>query len=114
MARQRGALDRRLLDLRSVTAEVLATVLKEHDCSRPECPACGYVPTRRQRVCRSVAVAQGLVRGRAPRWAGDEPAEVPGLGAAEGGGDQRELFNADQVMGTGDGSRRGAAGRGGG
>lgn len=77
MARQRGALDRRLLDVRSVAAEVLAAVLKEHDCSDGRaCAACGYRPTRRRPVCRSVAVAQGLRWGRALRWAGDDPSVV--------------------------------------
>lgn len=76
MARQRGAVDPRLLDLRSRSAltAVIEEVLREHDCSGEECAACGYRPTRRQRVCRSVAVAQGLRAGRVPRW--NEP-EAP-------------------------------------
>lgn len=111
MARRRGALDRRLLDGRSVTGEVLVAVLKEHDCSRSECPACGYVPTRRQRVCRSVTVAQGLVCGRAPRWTGDEPAEVSGEGATGGGGGRYELFSTAGLGGPGDGRRGSGRGR---
>lgn len=74
---QRGAVDPRLLDLRSRSAltAVIAEVLREHVCSGEECSACGYRPTRRQRVCRSVAVAQGLRAGRAPRW--NEEPDVP-------------------------------------
>lgn len=75
--RQRGAVDPRLLDLRSrsALAVVIQEVLREHDCSGEECTACGYRPTQRQRVCRSVAVAQGLRAGRAPRW--NHESDVP-------------------------------------
>lgn len=78
-ARQRGAVDSRLLDLRSRSAlsVVIEEVLREHDCSGEECAACGYRPTRRQRVCRSVAVAKGLRAGRAPRWNGEPEALEP-------------------------------------
>ena len=71
----RGELDPRLLDLRSrsALALVIQEVLQKHDCSGEECTACGYRPTQRQRVCRSVAIAQGLRAGRAPRWNGDKP-----------------------------------------
>jgi hypothetical protein len=73
MTKQIGALDPRLLDLRSrsVLSAVIAEVLREHDCSGEECAACGYRPTRQQKVCRSVAVAQGLRACRAPRWNGE-------------------------------------------
>jgi len=79
MARQRGAVDPRLLDLRSrqALAVVIEEVLREHDCSGEECSACGYRPTRRQKVCRSVAVAQGLRAGRAPRWNGEPDTPEP-------------------------------------
>lgn len=81
MTEQIGALDSRLLDLRSRSAlsVVVAEVLREHDCSGEECAACGYRLTRRQKVCRSVAVAQGLRAGRAPRWSGesDAPESAP-------------------------------------
>lgn len=93
MARQRGALDRRLLDLRAVTAEFLDAVMREHDCSGQECTACGYRPTRRQKVCRSVEVARGLRCGRAPRWAGDET--DPAHEISDAG--QDELFAASEV-----------------
>ncbi|MGH3611384.1 MAG: hypothetical protein ACRDRK_01930 [Pseudonocardia sp.] len=63
MTKQIGALDPRLLDLRSrsAVAALIEEVLREHDCSGDECAACGYRPTRRQKVCRSVAVAKGLL-----------------------------------------------------
>jgi hypothetical protein len=99
-----------LLDVRSVTGEVLLAVLREHDCSRRECPVCGYVPTRRQRVCRSVAVAQGVVGGRAPRWAGDDPVEAPESGVSSGA-EQCELFSTAGVGGPGDGRRGPGTGR---
>jgi hypothetical protein len=79
MTRQRGAVDPRLLDLcsRLALAVAIEEVLREHDCSGEECTACGYRPTRRQRVCRSVALAQGLRVGRAPRWNEEPDALVP-------------------------------------
>jgi hypothetical protein len=106
MARQCGALDARLLDWGSVTAEVL----KEHDCSDGRaCAACGYRPTRRQPVCWSVAVAQGLRCGRAPRWVGGDPVEVPE--SEDSGGEQWELFSVVGFSSSGGGSRRGFAER---
>jgi hypothetical protein len=95
MARQVGAIDARLLDVRAVTGEVLAAVLTEHDCSGTACTACGYVPTRRQAVCRSVAVAKGMRVGRAPSWAG--PVE-PALSVRDVAGEQGELFTPPARM----------------
>lgn len=93
MGRQRGGLDRRLMDARRVTASVVAAVLKDHDCSDGQrCAACDYVLSRRQPICRSVAVAQGLRFGRAPQWAGtdDDTAAVPT--PRDNSGEQLELF----------------------
>lgn len=68
MVRPRGAVDHRLLDGRAVTARVLAAMLTEHDCSNGRaCMACGYWPSRRQPVCRSVALVQGRRVGYAPQ-----------------------------------------------
>jgi hypothetical protein len=93
MVRQRGAVDHRLLDWRAANAEVLAAVLKDHDCSDGQaCVACGYRPTRRQPVCRSVVLARALRGGRAAQWSGNDQ-----LIASEGSNsEQPALFLVDQ------------------
>lgn len=87
-ARQLGAVDGRLLDVRYVDERVLAAVLRDHDCSAGTCPACGHVTTRRRPVCRSVALARGMRVGRAPSWADEPDAERDD----DGRGEQSALF----------------------
>lgn len=67
------SVDERLRAPGRIPEDVLVEVLKDHgipDGSTQACAACGYVPTRRQPVCRSTAVAVALRFGRRPEWNG--------------------------------------------
>lgn len=86
-----GALDPRLTATATPSRVVLDEVLSEHDCTRPECPACGHRTSRRQPVCRSAAVAAGLRFGRRPSWSEPVTPRIPAAPPVE----QPALFELD-------------------